>query len=157
MNIKKIQSYVKIEDEVNIFLDPVEIFEEDINIITDPSRNINHDRIFNLPGEYELGGVVINGFNGGKYSFLINNSMQFFYFTSQPTEELINDIKENFGDIDCVIAPEIKKPEIFLEKLGAKMFVTYDKPLKVGGFDYEKTRNIKLNHKKISRATYFLE
>ena len=136
MNIKKIQSGVKIEGTVNIFLDPVKISNEDINIITDPTKNINNDRVFNLPGNYELNGVMIAGFNGEKYAFLIKDTISILYFVVPLPAKTIQEIQEAFGDIDCVIAPEIKDSKIFIEKLGVKIFITIIKPLKISDFAF---------------------
>jgi hypothetical protein len=156
MDIKKINASVKIENSVNIFLDPIKISKESINIITDPARNINYDKVFNLPGDYELNNVLIRGFAAEKYIFLIKIDLTVLYFQIQPTEQIINQIQSEFNQIDCVITSEIKNPEMFLEKLGVKIFITLDKPLKIQGFDFVRSSNLKINPKKLTETSCLL-
>ena len=159
MNIEKTQSgiNIKIENSVNIFLDPVKISDGDVNIITDPQKSINHSKIFNLPGDYELNGVLIKGFDGEKYAFLIKDDVSVLCVAAALPQNTIDEIRENYGEIDCIISPEISKPEILIEQFGIKIFITFNKPVKINDYSFEKTRFVKINPKKLSRASYFLE
>lgn len=157
MNIEKTQSCIKIKNSINMFLDPVKVLDGGVNIITDASKNINYDRVFNLPGDYELNGIMIKGFSGEKYSFLIKDDASILYFVNSLPQKALEEIFESYGEIDCIIAPEVNKPEMYIEKIGVKMFITFNKPLKISGLAFEKTHLVKINPKKITKTSYFLE
>lgn len=173
MNIKKLpEGGIKLENSITLYLDPTdpskvlvdrsaaeapETKGKSISIITDPNKNINHDRVFNLPGEYELQGVIIKGFASNPYAFLIKDELSLLYFVSQPSETILAEIKTDCDRIEVIVAGQVKNPEQLREKLGADVFITTAAPTQLPSVKTEKTNLIKLNPRKLTPACYYLQ
>lgn len=158
MNIKKIpEGGIKIESTAVICADPQKITAGTVAIITDEARNINHDRIFNLPGEYELQGVIIKGFGRGPYVFLVKDEISLLYFTGDLNEAVLDEIKTDCSQVEVVLSNQIKDPAKLQVKVGAAVFVTTEKPAQLNSIKTEKTNSVKINSRKLAAASYYLQ
>jgi hypothetical protein len=155
MIIQKFGEGIKIEiGEEKIFLDTGKIYEG-VNILTDLSKNINIDKIFNLPGEYEVNDLFLFGYINKKnnLAFLfLNRFIKGIYFREELEENLIKKISEEFGNLDFVIFDKCKNYDKIKERLKPKIVITLDQKFPKA----EKTNKVKINIKKIEEGNYIL-
>lgn len=155
MIIKKMDNYIKVEiDENKIFLDPPKIYEG-INILTDLKRKINFDKVFNLPGEYEVNNLFLLGYKNKQDSLVFlfyNNFIKCLYFNNSISDDVLKNIKEEFGNVDVVICNGIENYDKIKSELKPKVFIT----TKEEKIKAQKTKEIKINIKKIEEQNYIL-
>ncbi len=157
MEIKKLEEGLEIKlNDLKIAVDTLKTKTADIKILTDIKKNINQDKIFNLPGEYEVGGIFIRGYR--------NNERLIFIFGTRETkiilvdgeikEDILKQIKQEFGDsLDIGIFKNIKNWQKLKNDLKLKIVIITDK---AENFKGEKAKEIKINMKKIEEKDYLL-
>ncbi len=157
MEIKKIENGCEIKlNENKIYLDPIKIQKDSINILSELTRKINYDKVFNLPGEYEINGIFIRGFrdNDKVIYVLYTRETKIIFVNGEISEEILNEIYREFGEFDIAILKNInqKNYEKIKDKLKFKVeiFLT-NSPKKV-----EKVNSAKINLKKLEEASYLL-
>lgn len=157
MEIKKIENGCEIKlNENKIYLDPIKIQKDSINILSELTRKINYDKVFNLPGEYEINGIFIRGFrdNDKVIYVLYTRETKIIFVNGEISEEILNEIYREFGEFDIAILKNInqKNYEKIKDKLKFKVeiFLT-SSPKKV-----EKVNSAKINLKKLEEASYLL-
>lgn len=143
-------------DKIKIFLDPNKPKEDNINILSDYQKNLNTNKFFNLPGEYEIQGLQFNSYlNNKKLIFVFGyHNIKFLYLTEEPKDDLINHIFNEWGEIDIIIIdaklnnlPKIKN------KLKFKIIIDVDNKNNLKG---EKAKEIKINPKKIEEKSFII-
>ncbi|MGC8981643.1 MAG: hypothetical protein ACP5JU_01710 [Minisyncoccia bacterium] len=155
MIIQKFGGGIKMEvGEEKFFLDPDKIYEG-INILTDLNKNINVDKIFNLPGEYEVNDLFLFGYINNKNDLafvFLNRFIKGIYFREELNEDLIKKINEEFGNLDIVIFNKCKNYDKIKDKLRPKVLITLDQKFPKA----EKTKRVKINIKNIGEGNYIL-
>ncbi len=161
MEIKKIDNYCELIFENEKFiLDPPspKPIEGSAIILTDISLNLNKDKIFNSPGEYNIGNVNFFGFlekNSVSYLFK-NEEGGLLYFTKDLSEETIKKLKINKFVVDAIFSPKLSE-EVF-SKLKPKIIITFeDINLPKHSFKKEKGEKFKINLKKVENIIYILK
>lgn len=157
MEIKKIENGCEIKlNENKIYLDPIKIQKDSINILSELTRKINYDKVFNLPGEYEINGIFIRGFrdNDKVIYVLYTRETKIIFVNGEISEEILNEIYREFGEFDIAILKNINQKNYgkIKDKLKFKVeiFLT-SSPKKV-----EKVNSAKINLKKLEEASYLL-
>ena len=148
---------VAVSGELHLLLDTTKSQHDDsISIITEPERGRNQGATINLPGEYELKGVVVRGYAGPRYTFVIRDGLTMLYAPTQPTAALLNNIKDNFGEIACVVAPSIRDVGSIVAILNPSVWITWEQPAKIENLKAERVNSVSLNPKKLTPTNYFL-
>lgn len=159
MVIKKEQNHLEITLDNNnkVIFDSEKTTEKDcITILSDIRRNINIDKIFNLPGEYEIKELYFRGYlNSENLIFVFNyKGVNFIYITEDIENNLLNQIFNDWGEIDiALIKNKIGNLSKLQNRLKFKIIVDIDDKNKLKG---EKTKEIKINLKKIEAKNYLL-
>lgn len=156
MEIKKIGTGCEIKlNEIKIYINPPKIIKESVNILSDLAKKINFDKIFNLPGEYEVNGLYIKGYkNLNKIIYILSTRETKILFADEDIkEDIINSIYTDFGELDIAILQDIKNFEKLKNRLKFKVEIFLEKAPKV---KVEKTDKIKLNLKKLEEKAYLL-
>lgn len=157
MEIKKFEKGCEIKfNENKIYLDPLKIQKDSINILSDLTKKINYDKVFNLPGEYEVNGIFIKGYrNQDRIVFVLSTRETVIIFINgNPDEAVIEELYREFNSFDIAILKNIdyKNYEKIKDRLKFKVDIFLENsPKKV-----EKVDNIKLNLKKLEEASYLL-
>ena len=156
MEIKKIDTGCEIKlNETQIYINPSKIIKDSINILSDFTKKINFDKVFNLPGEYEVNGLYIKGYkNLNNIIYVLSTRETKILFADEDIkEDIINSIYSDFGEFDVAILQNIKNFEKLKDKLKFKVVIFLEKNPKIKG---EKVDKIKLNLKKLEEKTYLL-
>lgn len=159
MEIKKIEKGCEIKfNENKIFLDPPKIQKDSINILSELERKINYDKVFNLPGEYEVNGIFIRGFRlKDKITFVLTTRETTMLFVNKEiNEEIIQDIYNEFKEFDICVFKNInlQNYEIIKNKLKPKVDIFLENTPKQ---KVEKVSSIKLNLKKLEEVSFLLK
>lgn len=156
MEIKKIDSGCEIKlNETKIYLNPDKPIKDSVNILSDITKKINFDKIFNLPGEYEVNSFYIKGYkNLNKIVYVISTRETTIIFADEDLkEDIIDSIYNDFKEIDIAILQNIKNFEKLKDRLKFKVEIFLDKSSKIKA---EKLDKIKLNLKKLEEKSYLL-
>ncbi len=157
MEIKKIDNYCEIFLNGQRFvLDPTNLKETPPLILTNPSLNVNRDKIFNSPGEYNVGNVYIRGFDDKNYiSYLFESEDgKIFYLAGEVSEETIKKLKLAKIDLDALIIKGPFSQELLYFK--PKVIFSFQQ-LDLPKFSKEKVNQIKVNFNKVKNLIYLLQ
>lgn len=155
MEINKIDNYLEfIFSNEKFLLDPPDLNEELPIILTDFSLKKNRNRIFNSPGEYNVGEVYFRGFDDKNYiSYLFENQEgKVLYLNNNLSEETLKKIKSDRIEIDALIIKESLKLEI-INELKPKLIFSF-KDLNLVKFQKEKVSKVKVNLNKVKNLIY---
>lgn len=158
MEIKKINNYCEIFfGDQRFILDPPDLKEDSPIILTDPSLKVNRNKIFNSPGEYNVGNVYFRGFDDkNSISYLFENEEgKLLYINGELSEETIKKIKMSKIEIDALITKINLKPELF-SVLKPKVIFSF-KDLNLSKFQKEKVNKVKVNLTKVKNFIYLLQ
>lgn len=158
MEIRKKDDYYELSFESAVFLinPPTLNFQSPI-ILTDIQKNINKDKIFNSPGEYNVGDVYFWGFEN-------NNSICYFFKNKEGSllltlnnlaEETIKKIKLMVKEISAIFLIDF-----FDEKLINTFkpnLVLTNKNVNLPKFEKQKGDKIKINLKKVNNLLFIFE
>ncbi|GIW66023.1 MAG: hypothetical protein KatS3mg094_542 [Candidatus Parcubacteria bacterium] len=157
MIIKKDNSVVVIILNKNkILLDPPKPLEGFINILSDPQKNLNTNKFFNMPGEYEVEGVYLRIYFNKKnlISVFRINEVNFIYLNEDLSDELLNFILTEWSELDiALIRNKINILDKIKNKLKFKMIIDLDNKNNLKG---EKIKELKINSKKIEEKNIIL-
>lgn len=134
--------------------------EAGVHIVTEPRQAINVDKVFNLPGEYECGGVLIRGWPNQPYTFTLSfEGLTCGYFVGPVTEAVIRDIAVSQGQVEiaCLKAVPARTIETLKQELKPIVWCTLAERVKIGELKSEQVKEIKLTSKKLSPAVYSLQ
>ena len=159
MIIKKIHDDLEILlDNKRIIFDPTKIKDnlDCITILSDIQKNLNTNKFFNLPGEYEVQGVYFKGYLSNKSLIYVFNykGINFIYLTDNINDGLLNQILDEWGEIDIALIKS-KLPDLLKikNKLKLKILIDVDNKNNIKG---EKVKEAKINVKKIEEKDYIL-
>lgn len=158
MEIKKNDNYFEvIFDTAKFLLDPPKIYKNTPIILTDKTKNLNQDKIFNLSGEYNVGEVFLYGFdNKNDLSFLFNEYDYFFlYFRKNLDEGVLKQIKMITKEVDIILSPEIENINI-IKELKTACILT-NKKIDLPKFKKEEGNKIKINPKKVENLIFIFK
>lgn len=148
---------IAVSGELHLLLDAAKSqLGDSIAIITEPGRGRNQDATINLPGEYELRGVVVRGYDGPRYTFVIRDGLTVLYAPTQPSAALLSEVRERFGEVACVVAPALRETGSIAAALNPSVWVTWEQPTKVENLKVERVSAVSLNPKRLTAANYFL-
>ena len=148
---------ITVSGELHLLLDTTKPQHGDsVAIITEPGRGRNQGGTINLPGEYELRGVVVRGYPGSRYTFVIRDGVTILYAPIQPSAALLAEIRERFGEVACVMAPTLRETGSISASLNPSVWVTWEQPTKVENLKVERVDAVSLNPKRLTPANYFL-
>ncbi|MCS7184078.1 MAG: hypothetical protein NZ866_01880 [Patescibacteria group bacterium] len=157
MIIKKTDDEIELDlEKTKIFFDPSKIKEGNIIILSDPKRNLNTNKFFNLSGEYETGGVYFRSyFNKDKLIFVFKiNFTNLVYLTENLTDEILTNIFNEWGEIDiALINCHLNDFQKIKNKLKFKVIIDINNKNNLKG---EKIKTIKINFKKIEEKNFIL-
>lgn len=159
MEIIKKDNYCEIYiDNQRFVLDPPNSAETPPLIFTDPSLNLNKDKIFNSPGEYNVGNVYIWGFADINYiSYLFESKEgRVFYLIEKLSEETIKKIKVNKFDIDALIIKNKKEIDAQILQFKPRVIFSF-KDIDLPKFQKQKASRIKVNLNKVKNLIYILQ
>lgn len=160
MEVKKINNYFELFlGNVKFVIDPENLNNNLPIILTDLSRNLNYDKIFNSAGEYNLDDVYFWGFEDTKtisYLFLTDEGSLFLAKDKIKTENL-KQIRFLKKEVDVFFNLNNNEfDENAFESLRPKIILT-NKDIKKQGFNKEKGKSLKLNLKKVSNLIFVFE
>jgi len=158
MEIKKIDNYSEVNFETASFLfDPPKILKDKALIFSDSEKDINDDKIFSSPGEYNISEVYFWGFeNKGKLVYLFEeNGYTLLYFDKNLEENVKKQIKILRKEIDVFFSPNIENIDLVKDfKVSA---VIVEKDINLPKFNKEKGEKIKFNPKKVESLLFILK
>jgi len=139
-----------------IYFDIESPYKDKINFFTELNKFENVDKIFSLPGEYEIENIHFQVFSSNKNLVIVGffSGVKFIYLKEDLKEENIKNIYQNFGDIDIIILngrvdnlKEIKNKfnSIILIDNGDK-----------NNLKAEKVKEVKINIKKLEEKYFAL-
>lgn len=158
MEIKKLDNHYEIEFKTAKFLvDPPRISEDNYIILTDVEKNLNRDKIFNSPGEYNIGEVYFRGFaNKNKLSFLFEEEDErLFYFDEKMEENVKKEIRMISREIEVIFSPNFNDIDT-LKEFKTKVLIT-EREINLPKFNKEKGSKIKINSKKVDNLVFILK
>lgn len=157
MEIKKIDNYSEFFINGQRFvLDPPDLKETPPLILTNPSLKVNRDKIFNLPGEYNVGNVYFRGFADKDYiSYLFESEEgKIFYVAGEVSEETFKKLKLAKTELDALILKR-RLTDNLLQFKPKVIFSFQD--LSLPKFQKERINKIKVNLKKVKNLIYILQ
>lgn len=142
-------------NEMKIYLDPLKPQKGYLNILSKISSLANYENTFNLPGEYEINNIFIKGYrNKDKVVYVLTTRETTILFSDDDIEEdVLNEIKNDFNEIDVAIFKNIKNYEKIKNALKSKVDIFLESSPKI---KVEKVKNLKLNFKKLEEKAYLL-
>ncbi len=155
MEVKKNNNYFElIFDEEKFILDPPTLNQEVSVILSDISKNINKDKIFNSPGEYNVNDVYFWGFSNKNYFVYLFESKEgtFLYSREILTEETIKKIKSLRKNVDALLFVDFFNKD-FYSYFKPKIILT-NKDINFEKFKKEKGDKIKANLKKVENLLF---
>lgn len=158
MEIRRINNYCEfLFGNQKFILDPNDFFCEPPIILTDFSLKLNKDKIFNSPGEYNVGDIYFWGFDDKNYiSYLFTNQEgKVFYCAREPSETTFKKLKVDKIDIDALILKTNLKSEI-LSQLKPKIVFSF-KDIDLPKFQKERANKVKINIDKVKNLIYILQ
>ncbi len=158
MEIKRLDNYTEIFFGNQYFIfDPPNLKIGPPIILTNPLLKVNKDKIFNSPGEFNLGDVYFFGFddkNSISYLFQYDEG-NLLYFNNKPSEETLKKLKLMKIELDAVfIGQEFK--EIILSEFKPRIFITY-KDINLPKFEKQKGNKFKIHLKKVNNLIFILQ
>lgn len=157
MEIKKNYDYFElILDGEKFILDPSKLSRESPVILSDISRNINKDKIFNSPGEYNIGNIYFWGFANKNYIVYLFESEEgtFLYSREILSDETIKKIKSLRKNIDTFLVVDFFDKNL-IDNFKPKIIFT-NKNINLEKFKKEKIDKIKINLKKVENLLFIL-
>jgi len=106
MIVKKENEGVKILlNNQEIYFDTKSPYKDKVNFYSQLNKFENIDKIFSLPGEYEIENIHFQVFRNNKSLVIVGffSNVKFIYLTEDLKEENLKNIYQNFGDIEIVI------------------------------------------------------
>ncbi len=158
MEVKKSDNYVEVFlDEQRFIFDPPHFRLEPPLILTDPSLKVNKDKIFNAPGEFNVGKVYFFGFDDKEtISYLFQSSEgSLFYFNGKVSEETLKKIKSMKIEIDALFIGKNFQEKVIVD-LKPKIILSFQE-IKLPKFTQEKGNKFKINLKKVSPSIFILQ
>lgn len=153
---KNRESFEILINNQKILFDPLKIQEDGIVILSDINKNINTNKFFNLPGEYEVNNIYIRGYAGDKNIIFVLriNDLNLIYLTENLSQELLNEIFNKWGEIDiALLRNKLNDLDKIKNKLKLKIMVELENKNNLKG---EKAKEIKINSKKLEEKNYLL-
>jgi hypothetical protein len=155
MEIKKNNSYFEIiiDEEKFIFEGEKENPELPL-ILSDFSLNLNKDKIFNSPGEYNVGEIYFWGFaNKNSIVYLFKSKEgNLLYSIEDLKEEIKKKIKFLVKNIDVLFLFNFFSPDL-INEFKPKVVVT-NKNVSLDKYKKEKTDKVKINLKKVDNLLF---
>jgi len=158
MEIKKIDNHYQLFlDESKFIFDPPKINEEDSIILTDISLNLNKDKIFNSPGEYNVGDVFFWGFaNKNLLSYFFQGKEgNLLYASNEILEDNLKKIKMIAKEIDVLFFLNFFE-EKFVSFFKPKIILT-NKNVDLSNFKKQKGDKLKVNLKKVEKLIFIFQ
>ncbi len=158
MEVKINNSYLELLfDEVKFFLDPPSLNQkEGIIILTDITKNINKDLIFNCPGEYNVGDVYFYGFLNEKSItyLLLGKEGNLLYLKENLNNDVFKRIKLLTKEIDGLVAMDFFDQNL-VSYFKPNVILT-NKNINIEKFDKQKGNKFKINLKKVKNLICIL-
>jgi len=158
MEVRKKDNYFELTFEsVNFVIDPPNLNVPPPIILTDFQKNINQDKIFNSPGEYNIGDVYFWGFeNNGLISYLFKSKENSLLFSlANLTEETLKKIKLMIKEISVLFLLNF-----FDDKLASTFkpnLILTNKNISLPKFEKQKGDKLKVNLKKVNNLIFIFE
>jgi hypothetical protein len=158
MLVKKNKDELIIELEKNKFIfDPSQVKEGDINILSDPLKNLNTNKFFNLSGEFEVGNVSFKSYLNKNFLIFVfrYNNVNWIYLKEDLIDDTLNDLYKEWGEIEIAfINGNLKDLNKIKNKLKFKIIIDIDNKNKLKGEKINK--ELKINFKKIEEVNYII-
>jgi hypothetical protein len=158
MEIKKLNNhYELILDETRFVLDPPKVQEGSNIILTDISLNLNKDKIFNAPGEYNVEEVFFWGFDDKNSLSYIFQSKEgnLLYAVSEILEENLKKIRMIAKEIDALFFLNFFDEKI-VSLFKSKVILT-NKKIDLPKFEKQKGDKLKVNLKKVEKLIFIFQ
>lgn len=160
MEIRKIdQGFEVLFESAKFFFDSLKIKKDSEHsyILTYKEKGENENKIFNLPGEYNVSDVYFWGFeNKESLAFLFEeDNCSLVYFRKDIEENIKKQMKILKKEIDIIFSPDIENLDL-VKELKSKMVVT-SKDINLPKFNKEKGEKIKFNPKKVENLIFVLK
>jgi hypothetical protein len=158
MEIKKLNNHYELFlDETRFFLDPPKVQEGSNIILTDISLNLNKDRIFNSPGEYNIGEVFFWGFADKNFLSYLFKSKEgsLFYAVDEILEENLKKIRMITKEIDALFFVNFFDEKI-VSLFKPKIILT-NKKIDLPKFEKQKGDKLKVNLKKVEKLIFIFQ
>jgi hypothetical protein len=158
MEIKKLNNhYELILDETRFVLDPPKVQEGSNIILTDISLNLNKDKIFNAPGEYNVEEVFFWGFDDKNSLSYIFQSKEgnLLYAVSEILEENLKKIRMIAKEIDALFFLNFFDEKI-VSLFKSKVILT-NKKIDLPKFEKQKGDKLKINLKKVEKLIFIFQ
>lgn len=158
MEVQRLNNYTEIFLSNQRFIfDPPSLKETPPLILSDISLKLNKDKIFNAPGEYNVGNVYFWGFDDKtSISYLFQDQEgTLFYLNGRLSEETFKKLKLMKVEIDALFTgPNFV--EKIIPELKPKIIITH-KDLNLPKFEKQKGDKFKINLRKVSNLIYVLK
>lgn len=157
MNVRKINNYYELFlGNVNFIFDPPSVCEGVNIILSDISKNINYNKIFNSPGEYNVGDVYFWGFASKNFiTYLFDSQEGSLLYSKELSEEIIKKIKMIKKEIDVLFLVNYfdeKNVSLFKPSL-----ILTNKNIKFEKFKFSKGDKLKVNLKKVDNLIFIFQ
>jgi hypothetical protein len=158
MEVKKKENYFEMDFErFRFIINPPNLNFQPPIILTDFQKNINKDKIFNSPGEYNIGDVYFWGFeNNGLISYLFKSKENSLLFSlTNLTEETLKKIKLMTKEISALFLLDF-----FDDKLVSTFkpnLILTNKNINLPKFEKQKGDKLKINLKKVNNLIFIFE
>ena len=157
MEVKKLNNhYELVLDSINFILDPPSISEGTNIILTDIKKNINHNRIFNSPGEYNVGDIYFWGLGSKNFiSYLFTNKEGSLLYSKELDEGMIKNIRMIKKEIDALFLVDFFDEKIV--SLFKPAIILTNKNVNLPKFEKEKGDKLKVNLKKVDKLIFIFQ
>jgi hypothetical protein len=158
MEARKKNNYFELVFEsVSFVIDPPNLNFQPPIILTDFQKNINKDKIFNSPGEYNVSDVYFWGFeNNGLISYLFKNKEGNILFSlNNLTEETLKKIKLMTKEISVLFLINFFDDK-FVSTFKPNLILT-NKNINLAKFEKQKGDKLKINLKKVNNLIFIFE
>jgi len=158
MEIRKKDNYFELTFESTSFIiDPPNLNFQTPIILTDFQKNINKDKIFNSPGEYNVGDVYFWGFeNNGLISYFFKNKEGNLLFSlNNLTEETLKKIKLMTKEISALFLLNFFDDSL-VSTFKPNLILT-EKNINLPKFEKQKGDKLKINLKKVNNLIFIFE
>jgi hypothetical protein len=153
-------SFVIINEHIGKIYCDAMTTEEGIHLVAEPGKGINVGKIFNLPGEYECGGVLIQAWPGKYYTFIFKlEGLNCGYFVGDVDETIIQDIAANYGQVEVACVKDVapRTLEKLKQELKPTVWCSVNERVKIGEMKPQKTKELKISAKKLVPTFYLIE
>jgi hypothetical protein len=158
MEIRKLDSHYELFlDGTRFVFDPPKIEEGNNIILTDISLNLNKDRIFNSPGEYNVSEVFFWGFDNKNYLsyFFQGKEGNLLYIQSEILEENLKKIKMIVKEIDALFILNFFDEKII--SFFKPSLILTNKNIDLPKFEKQKGDKLKVNLKKVEKLIFIFD